>query len=322
MRRILAVVAAAAAAVTLTAAPTSAAGTYPPITLAVIGDTPYGAEQLAQFPTLVQSINRDARVRQVVHLGDIKTGSSPCTDAYNQRILAEFGQFTDPLLYTPGDNEWTDCHRAAAGGHDPLERLDALRSVFFSRPGLTLGKRPAVVAAQRGFAENVRTTAAGVVFANVHLVGSDNGLAPWTNETPEQTQRKLAEVQARTDAALAWIDAAFARARRADAEGVVLSMQADTFIGTGSGGFTEIVRRIADRSRAFPGEVLLLQGDSHRYLVDKPLANGHTGYGIIEPVPNLTRVVVEGETASEWLRLTVDPQADELFTWRRMQLPG
>jgi hypothetical protein len=31
-------------------------------------------------------------------------------------------------------------------------------------------------------------------------------------------------------------------------------------------------------------------------------------------------VVVEGETASEWLRLTIDPRTPEVFTWERVQL--
>ena len=36
-----------------------------------------------------------------------------------------------PVLYTPGDNEWTDCHRRRAGGFDPRERLTRLRQMFY-----------------------------------------------------------------------------------------------------------------------------------------------------------------------------------------------
>ncbi|MGH2897248.1 MAG: metallophosphoesterase [Solirubrobacteraceae bacterium] len=46
----------------------------PPLTLAVIGDTPYGPQQLAAFPRLIRSINDNASVDVVLHLGDIKTG--------------------------------------------------------------------------------------------------------------------------------------------------------------------------------------------------------------------------------------------------------
>lgn len=109
--------------------------------------------------------------------------------------------------------------------------------------------------------EQRRLRPAGTL-ATVHAVGSNNGLAPWFGgaETAEQTERKLAEVEARTDAALAWIDGAFDVAEERGLRGVVIGMQADTFIGGGNSGFTEIVRRLADRSRAFDGDVLLLQG--------------------------------------------------------------
>jgi hypothetical protein len=31
-------------------------------------------------------------------------------------------------------------------------------------------------------------------------------------------------------------------------------------------------------------------------------------------------MVVEGETANEWLRLTVDPRARDVFSWSREQV--
>ncbi len=303
-------------------------GSAAPVSFAVIGDTPYGAEQVAAFPELIADINRHAGVRQVLHLGDIKTGSSVCADEYFEHIDAEFGRFLDPVIYTPGDNEWTDCHRAAAGGYDPHERLDTLRSVFFAEPGAALGTRPMTLATQADdpahatFAENTRWVAAESALAMVHVVGSNNGLNPWFGgaETEEQTERREAEVEARTDAAVAWIDETFDVAEARGLRGVVIGMQADTFYGDGQSGFAEIVRTLADRARDFDGEVLLLQGDSHHYLVDRPLENGHDGYGITEPVPNLTRVIVEGETVSEWLRITIAPRSDDLFRWDRVQL--
>jgi hypothetical protein len=36
---------------------------------------------------------------------------------------------------------------------------------------------------------------------------------------------------------------------------------------------------------------------------------------------NLTRIVVEGGTVGEWLRLTVDPRTPEIFSWERVLLP-
>lgn len=304
-------------------------GTGRGITMAVIGDTPYGTTQLGEFPALVASINADPKVRGVAHVGDIKTGSSPCTTEYFEGIRDLFDTFEDSLAYTPGDNEWTDCHRASAGGYDPLERLDTLRDVFFPSPGMTRGGHPRRVLSQATdrdhgtYVENQRWINKRVVFSMVHVVGSNNDLEPWFGdaETDEQRGRRLSEVSARTAAALDWIDETFDAAERSRAAGVALLMQADMWDafsvanGLPLDGFTPIVHRIAERARAFAKPVLLLQGDSHAHLVDQPLATGDPIHGVGEPVPNLTRIVVPGATASEWLRLNIDPMNPQVFSW-------
>src|SRR3954451_20688112 len=104
MRRLLILL---TAAVLISAAPANAQ-TTDASTLAVIGDVPYGAEQIAGFPTDVAEINADPSVDRVIHLGDIKDGSSRCDDTYFAARLADFQRFADSFIYTPGDNEWTD----------------------------------------------------------------------------------------------------------------------------------------------------------------------------------------------------------------------
>ncbi|MEJ7825467.1 MAG: metallophosphoesterase [Solirubrobacteraceae bacterium] len=288
-----------------------------PLTMAVIGDTPYGAEQIERFPALVEDINADPKVRLVLHLGDVKNGSSPCTDERLKTSRDLYETFKDPFVLTPGDNDWTDCHRAAAGGYLPTERLDAVREIFYPQPGRTLGgrsKRVLTQADQPGFGafvENQLWMESQVVFSAVHVVGSKNDLAPWFGaaETEEQRELRLEEYRTRLAADLAWLDRTFATAQEEDARGVVVAMQADTFRGSQEG-FEEILDRLTELAREFDGQVLLLQGDSHEYLVDRPLPDA----------PNLTRIVVEGETAGEWLRLRIDPRADQLFSWTREQL--
>jgi hypothetical protein len=110
-----------------------------PVAYAVIGDTPYGQPQVDNFPNDVAEINGDSKVRLVMHLGDTKNGSSSCDTSYFEQIRADFDRFDDPLVYTPGDNEWTDCHRANNGAYDPLESLATIRSMFFPVPGMSLG---------------------------------------------------------------------------------------------------------------------------------------------------------------------------------------
>jgi hypothetical protein len=286
------------------------------LTLAVIGDTPYGDAQVADFPDLVDAVNRDRAVRRVIHLGDIKSGSSTCTDERFRSVFALYEMFDDPFLFTPGDNDWTDCHRANNGGFDPLERLAALRRVAYPVPGRSRGGRSVSVRTQaddppnQEFVENQLWSQREVVFSLVHVVGSNNDLAPWfgADETPEQRARRLAEFERREQANLAWLERSFEVAERRDAPAVVVGMQADTFFPGGArDGFAAVVERLSELSAEFGKPVLLLQGDTHDYLTDRPIADA----------PNLTRIVVEGETADEWLRLRVDPSSAGVFSWTR-----
>lgn len=119
-----------------------------PVTFALLGDTPYGDAQRAVFPALVDQINGDAHVRFVLHAGDVKNGSSTCDDARFADLAALYDTFADPFVLTPGDNEWTDCHRTAAGGYLPTERLEAVRRFFFPVAGQTAGGRQMPVQTQ------------------------------------------------------------------------------------------------------------------------------------------------------------------------------
>ena len=163
---------------------------------------------------------------------------------------------------------------------------------------------------QAGYPENVQWKDAKTVFAAVHVVGSNNSLAPWTGQaapTPEQ----LAEANARIQAAITWLDDAFDKAEKTRARGVAVMMQADTFAfdNENAVGFVAILDRLEERSAVYGKPVLLLQGDTHEFLVDTPFAGA----------PNLTRIVVQGaETANEWLKLTVDPSTAQVFSWERI----
>jgi hypothetical protein len=299
-------------------------------TFAVIGDVPYGADQIAAFPGWIQQINADPAVRSVVHLGDIKNGSSVCSDAYFDMIRSDFDTFEDPLVYTPGDNEWTDCHRANNGGYNPLERLDHLREVFFDEPGRTLGQKQLNVEAQTGFPENVVYHRAEVTFAAANVPGSNNGLQPWTGlgltqPTPEQVKA----VADRTAADIAVLRGAFAEAKERGDRGVVVMQQADMFdpsyVPTWGdiGAFQPWIQALVDEASAFDGPVYLLDGDSHVYNTDKPLAAGSawlTTYAVHGSADNLTRVTVDGSSNNkDWLKVTVNkPGSASLLSWARV----
>ena len=103
------------------------------LTVAVYGDSPYGTSptdttQTDKTLAFIDSINTDPKVDLVLHVGDIHSGSQFCTEAYDRQIYDMWTTFKNPLIYTPGDNEWADCHKAKEGGGLPATRLAAERS--------------------------------------------------------------------------------------------------------------------------------------------------------------------------------------------------
>jgi hypothetical protein len=296
----------------------STLGRGPAAVGAVIGDTPYGDAQFAAFPRLRAAIDADPAVGGVVHLGDTKNGSSSCASDRLRAVRDLIDGFRAPVAVTPGDNDWTDCHRANNGGFLPTDRLEAFRRLYYRRPGRTLGRNPARIETQadtdrrrfQPFVENQRFQAGAATVALLHVVGSANDLEPWfgTMETPGQRQARVAEFEARNAANLRWLDETFREARRRGSRGVVLAMQADTFIN-GPRGFEDVLDRIRRLAAGFDGPVLLLQGDTHVYATDTP-------------IPNVTRIVVQGETVSEWLRVEADPSLPGLFSWTREAVPA
>ena len=321
-----------------------------PLTIAVFGDWPYNNLLLNNANLLIDSINADRRVQFVIHVGDIHSGSQPCTSAgilppipasnpgWNQAVFQAFQKINAPVVYTPGDNEWTDCHKTKefASG-DPLKELASVRGLFFSRPGVTLGVNETDVASQSRnfdpahptdarFVENVMWTDSSVLLVTLNVPGSNNGTMPWTGAFANAAAQAQ-DVAERSAANIRWLEGAFSNAERSHAKAVVIGLQADMWDpaavapgGDGLSAYTPFVKRLADLVTHFGRPVLLLNGDTHLFESDQPLAVPTSATGLIhntQAVPNLTRITVQGSTnaPAEWLRLVIDTRKSSPFSW-------
>ena len=112
------------------------------------GDLPYyDVQATTGVPNLIADMNSQD-LAFTVHDGDLKAGSgingstttTTCANALYQQGLDYLNQLEEPAMFTPGDNDWTDCDRAANGGFNSLERLDYERGLFFGTPK-SLGKK-------------------------------------------------------------------------------------------------------------------------------------------------------------------------------------
>jgi hypothetical protein len=258
-----------AAAAALSPASAALADSHRALTLAVYGDAPYGtnptdnAEFLAS-PAFIDSVNADPDVSIVAHVGDIHSGKQFCTQGYDGSIAALWTRYEDPLVYTPGDNEWTDCHKVGEGGGaydkttgqiryvtdpatglpvdyasgDPAANLALIRSLFFADPGQTLGGGHLQVVSQAReydpahpsdaqFVENVMFSRKDTLFVTLNVPGGSNNDNDIWYGTPTMSAAQSQEIADRTGADLRWLDRAFATAQAEQDTAVVILEQAD-----------------------------------------------------------------------------------------------
>lgn len=287
------------------------------LTIAAYGDSPYGTNptDTAEFeasPAFIASINADTAVDLVLHVGDIHSGKQYCTAPYDLSIYDLWTAFRSPLVYTPGDNEWTDCNKVGEGGGaydktkgqisyvldadgnpvdyasgDPIANLDLIRSIFFSNPGHALGQKDKLVLSQAQsfdpahpsdakYVENVMWEQSKVLFVTINLPGGSNNDSDIWYGAPTMSPAQSQEITERTGADLRFLDAAFARATADGMKAVLIQAQADMWDpekgAAHQAAFEPFVQSIASHTTTFGKPVLMLNGDSHVYLSDNPLS--------------------------------------------------
>jgi len=280
-----------------------------------LGDMPYSLPQdLRRFENLITEINR-LKPSFSIFIGDTKSGSSPCSDEHNQIIKSYFSSFKTPLVYSPGDNEWTDCHRILAGAYDPLERLEALRTVFFST-NQSLGKNPIRLQRQADldpryskYVENAYWIKNNFLFVSIHIPGSNNN--------NEGTESAIKEYQDRNQANLAWIDQAFNLATQRNLNGIIFAYQADMFykpsqLTSSDSGYRDTLESLISKSEIFNKPVLLIHGDTHRLKIDQPLHRKNQK----KVLENVLRLQVMGADQVQAVEVQVNPAQEQPFSFR------
>jgi len=281
---------------------------------AVTGDSPYLPWEEVQYPLAVREMD-ETDLAFVLDVGDIFW--RPCSDAHYRKVRARFERSLHPLFYTPGDNEWADCWEPASGAFRPLERLAAIRTIFFGEPRRSFGAKKIDAETQADdprfpeLRENVRWVHAGVVFATVDLVGSRNA----THPDPGRTAAEDADVVRRTAGATAWMRAAFARAVEIDAKALVIAFHADFESEVGPPGtyaspWEPFPSALDEEAVRFGRPVLVAHGDGHRYWVRHPMR-----------ARNITMLQVPGSPLVGWVRVVVDTRARDPFSFDEHVVP-
>lgn len=275
-----------------------------PFTVIAFGDMPYGepSEVYPPFEVLLAEIN--ARQPDIVfHVGDTKAGKVPCDDKILDEQRAFLGTLSAPTLYTPGDNEWTDCNDDSVKRRfDTRDRLDYIRRTYFANPGQSFGQRKLPVTSQGGkFPENVRLQIQNVGIVTVHVVGADNN-----------RDKDKDEYRNRNDAGVAWLRAGFET--YADTEAMIVVIHANPFrkgfkknkeTWKKKSGFRKFGRALRDATAEYGKPVLLVHGDTHEFRVRRMMP---------DRAPDLCVLEVFGHEDMHAVEVVVDPSQSRPFT--------
>ncbi|MEX0299656.1 MAG: hypothetical protein AB3N28_11350 [Kordiimonas sp.] len=270
----------------------------------VVADTAYQVPQdYDVYDKLIETMNVEAPAF-TIHLGDVFSGATDCGEKHISRVVRDFKKYAHPVVYTPGDNEWTDCHRPEAGGYEPTERLENIRKLFFAKPAV-LGKGSLQFKRQGnlgGFmAENIQWQHDDVLFATAHIVGSNNGLSD------------VVEYSARNKANLRWIEEVFKQATKVKSEAIVLAYHANMFAKPETpDGFGELRALIGRLGEQFGKPVLLVHGDHHQFEIDRPyLPKLQKG-----PGANIVRLQTYGWPDAKAVKINVDTSRSGVFSFQ------
>ena len=337
------------------------------------GDLPYSDVQAQTgVPNLIEDMNRQD-ISFSVHDGDLKSGNgipgsvtpTTCQIATEPTIYSQalgyFNSLDRPAIFTPGDNDWTDCDRTTNGGFNSLHRLQFERELFFTSDR-SLGRHTMRVERQTaqlcqgthdttgqsrfltGCVENLRWTFHKVTFATLNVQGTCNnlcssGAGDSGGDIPEYTAREAADE--------AWLHETFDQAKAEGSPGVMIIWQADpgfdmagfqgapkrnpTTLEQTDGspdGYHDLLVKLRAETILYGKPVVLVHGDSHYFMIDKPLldASGRR-------VENFTRVETFGDHAFpahpewdtndvHWVKALVDPQSRDVFAFQPQIVPA
>lgn len=242
-----------------------------------MGDVPYSPEEDSSLPEQIENIPKDAEF--VVHLGDIKTGKTPCDEAVYRKVFAMLSQCEAPVFIIPGDNEWNDCG-------DPDQAWQYWTKYFGRFDRRWSHRLPVFRQLERE--ENFSFVTGDVLFIGLNLLGGRvHDDAEWRTRHAadlEWTRRNLETFGEKVTSVVV-----FGHAKPNE-------NHADFFDA------------FVEDAKAFEKPILYLQGDGHRWIHDRPFA-----------AENILRVQVDQGGIAPPLKVTVTDDARQPFLFDRRE---
>jgi chitodextrinase len=243
-----------------------------PITFSMIADIPYSSSAESLFLGYVDDHNLFSPSEFFVHVGDIKSGTTSCSESRYLTTSDILSQLTVPTFILPGDNEWNDCS-------NPDAAWDLWESYFTDFEQPYCGTPP--VEAQAVRHENFAFVSKGVLFVGLNVVGG----------TVHDSDEWATRLQQDAD----WVDLQFTQKAGQTRAAVV-------FGHAGPDSDRDIFfDQFEASSAAFGKPVLYIMGDDHSWEYDNPFSESNMARITIERDDPPLEVTVLMDSQDPWL---------------------
>ncbi|MEM7234809.1 MAG: hypothetical protein AAF517_21700, partial [Planctomycetota bacterium] len=155
------------------------------VTFAAFGDVPYSAAEEVVLRKQIETLPIDAEF--VLHVGDIKTSTTPCEDGLYSRIAEMMARSKRQIFIVVGDNEWNDCP-------DPNAAWELWKKHYLHYD--KRWKSQFSVVRQEKRTENFAFVRKGVLFLGLNIVGGRvNSRVEWNRALLEALEFTRGQVK-------------------------------------------------------------------------------------------------------------------------------
>ncbi len=261
--------------IALTALFLSCARAEPLVTFAAMGDVPYLPIEDKILPAQINALSEDLPF--VIHVGDIKSGGTPCDLPVYEKVAGMLSRSKVPMFIIPGDNEWNDCADPASAWDLWVKHFDHFEKHW------TL---PFDVKHDPRQSPNFAFSNKQVLFIGLNIVGGK------VHDPKEWKQRHADSMK--------WVNEQFT-GRGSEAKAVVVFVHARP-----SPKHKDFFDPFSEAAEELGKPVLLIHGDGHKWTQDRPFKAG-----------NVLRIQVDQGGIAPPLLVTVTDNSEEPFQFDR-----